>query len=873
MSEIDIPLPKRFVRAHPQQEYLDIIEDNGCLPMQKYNIQAGQYDIITAIFNQHVHQAFNTNDRRKIRFMPCKSFGQAPPKSIIKNYDCLIYILHNPHRKEPDIYFVVAYYGEHKISYKPNHQSGHYFQGEEVEDTILQGINIFTLHNLREYARLPKWMVRGVKSLNVCPQYGYENIKWCFIHVRLDFKDNPEVDVSDDIFSIGTMYEAACRHINRYNPFRGVFTIIPESVVKWKWDKTTLTSLYANMTDEYKRTFRDVNYYNFSRSDGDGRSPVYPCQHIVRFRPHRFTTSSLDHTTSTNSDCIVFTEDIMKEMLSSMVTYFASFMMPIRVEPFIQFEAHHDDPADQISDVRGCIHIQPIAFRGHMFFIVFSSSDVVHPVTNVTFFICDPHFILGPEDSDYLRKIVSARYNFGYGYTFNNKMFGRHAYELGIKCDQSPWQALGSALHSLPICPYAIPGDFALVKEFYNRPISCTYLIEEVANTKKRFYVGFTKEELMQLQVANSVIASIEGEEVTNIIDVEDGESIRGSQVLHAYPLNIAATINLNDSTSSGFSEVLRQSKEISNVDRPFKPPAFIQDEYATIKDFGFYIYNQLSDVQVPSIGLLPSRSGFKVDIVSVVSFWISNAMESARSYSSVLKKKGKYFYRPSYSIVRTAPIFTRSSTGKDIIFTVLTDGGVVILLSRSGRLLYCNGNSYTNRLDDGGTSVTYRPLVCFNERELYEDFNMVADGFNMSRDKQFSLKGVPSRFHDDISRFHDASKIPLELCSRYGKPQADVSGVGYISDLFMIAYLLNFQPEKAKLRSFPLCIPSTCDFDRSIKAYVISLLAKFGDEDTDLTSLGPESIYYDYYSCSCSSIAEFSSADDYVAHIASCSR
>lgn len=101
----------------------------------------------------------------------------------------------------------------------------------------------------------------------------------------------------------------------------------------------------------------------------------------------------------------------------------------------------------------------------------------------------------------------------------------------------------------------------------------------------------------MDLQVADTIISSLEGDVVTEVVEVEDPESLKGSQVIHAYPFNIAATINLNESVSSGISLAIRQSRSSRDIARPFKPPAFVQDEYATIADFGIYIYNNTSEV------------------------------------------------------------------------------------------------------------------------------------------------------------------------------------------------------------------------------------------------------------------------------------
>lgn len=246
------------------------------------------------MFNEFVHVNFNDKGFRKVRVMPSCAFGSTPPISIIREYDALVYILHSMQRREPDVYIVVVYYGEAKLSYRPHHQATETFKGEEIDDTILKCINIFTLHNYKEYLQLPKWFISSFKSLQTGSPSQYPYIKWAFVHARPEFRDTSDTaDVSDDIFSIGTLFEAMMRHIKKACPTRQVFTIMSESVLKWKNPDIRAVQSAPNTPREYLDTYINCNFYDFSRASNPDRGPVYPLQHFIRFHPERLTANDV----------------------------------------------------------------------------------------------------------------------------------------------------------------------------------------------------------------------------------------------------------------------------------------------------------------------------------------------------------------------------------------------------------------------------------------------------------------------------------------------------------------------------------------------------------------------------------------------------
>lgn len=321
--------PKRTVKRHLQHEYLIAKEDSDTLPFPIFYIEPIMYYTIMSQFNDYVHRVFNPTGHRKLRFMPPTAFGRTPPPVFTRNYDALCYLVNNPHRTLPETFLVVAYYGENKLSYKPNHQSIINYVGEEIDHTILQGVNIFSLHSQID---LPKWMINGLRSLQISSDPQFAQIKWCFIHVRLDFRQRDinaspskynTADVMDDIFSLGTMVEAMLRHIKKACPTRDIFTIISESVIKWK--SPALSNLADDICtpEEYKDTYIRRNFYDFSRSSAPGAA-IYPLQHFVRFHPQRLTSSDDPKDQVIPPACLDDFVDTPDSIIQSISAFFAS---------------------------------------------------------------------------------------------------------------------------------------------------------------------------------------------------------------------------------------------------------------------------------------------------------------------------------------------------------------------------------------------------------------------------------------------------------------------------------------------------------------------------------------------------------------------
>lgn len=334
-------------------------------------------------------------------------------------------------------------------------------------------------------------------------------------------------------------------------------------------------------------------------------------------------------------------------------------------------------------------HVQPILCKGHFFAAVVASDDVLHPVVNIVFYTCHMDMTFSVDDTKSLVSSFIRRYDFGPGYHYANAMFGRHAYRLSNSCSDSPWRSLSSALYSFPVGPYEIPTDFhaAVSAESTN---TSQFLIEEIVSASTKYYKGFSREELVGMDVSPVVLSAFGGDTVDDDLVIafksllgpqgtlpsgsqdticNSDSSITNSQGAINIPCVVGDDV---DALDQEFSSALVQARSTSARTRVFgkgfRPPSFVLHHYVTVKDFAIYVSADMAKMGVPGPAFFPSQGGFDTDIRNVTLFWIDQAMTMARSYTVLVKDKS--FFQPSYSIVASLPFINQESYSKDIIFT-----------------------------------------------------------------------------------------------------------------------------------------------------------------------------------------------------------
>lgn len=522
--------------------------------------------------------------------------------------------------------------------------------------------------------------------------------------------------------------------------------------------------------------------------------------------------------------------------------------------------------------------IQPILYNGHFFAVIMGSSDPHHPVISMTFYTCHRGLSFPSHVTEELISRFKKRYRFSPGHTYDNLMFGRHAYPLSRGCTNAPWECLSSALYTWPVSTYEILDGFKLnFVPTIHSPVGENYLIEDMTGAVYRHYAGFTRDELIELHSPPEVLCAFDGVIVTQSLVIDNvPKSVQDTPTSSCsdYAANIPCIISqsYNSSFSTAIATVRSTSARTRQFYKPFKQPTFVIRDYPTVEDFAVYISDNMAHNDAPPFEYYTDRKGFNCDVQTAVIFWITHAMDMANKYATGLKsKKQQDIYLPKYTISPVMPRMEIVNKSVDLAFITAPDGSLIMLIPSKRRILYFNGSSYSFAdSNEARVITTYRPLSCKQLGNKYIDYDSLINDFQ-DISTRINTPGKPPAIIE--KRFSFIKNSPIELCGRYCKPITDHFGFGLVCDLFMIAYLVNVQPSRRALEHFPVAFPSSLTFDYCIKAY-ISKQSMFVPEynPSHLAYYCKESVYPDVFRCNCDFSKQFGQIDTYVSHFKDCS-